>query len=143
MPSVADANRQLVLAYIRASQHARSTGSADDFAHLRSFLAADVVVRLASPWTDEPWTVTHAGADAVIARLADGAHAASSLTTENSVVLADDDYVFVEQRSTVHLPDGQRVSAVGHLFRLTDQKISEISAFRNDLGLPRPPAAST
>ena len=54
----------LVRRYIEAVQRARASGDVDDFEALREFLAADVVMKAASPWTDEPWQVMHRGADA-------------------------------------------------------------------------------
>jgi hypothetical protein len=59
----------VVLSYIAASQRARASGRVEDFDALRTFLAADYVIKVASPWTEEPWQVMHRGADAVIARL--------------------------------------------------------------------------
>ena len=56
---------RLVRSYIEAVQRARASGDADDFEALREFLAADVVIKVASPWTDEPWQVMHQGADAL------------------------------------------------------------------------------
>ena len=55
---------QLVLADRGISKLARASGRVDDFEALREFLAADFVIKAASPWTDEPWQVMHRGADA-------------------------------------------------------------------------------
>ena len=49
----------VVLSYIEASQRARASGRVEDFEALRTFLAADYVIKVASPWTDEPWQVMH------------------------------------------------------------------------------------
>ena len=76
----------VVLSYIEASQRARASGRVEDFEALRTFLAADYVIKVASPWTDEPWQVMHRGADAVIARLQAPINNATSLTTENTTV---------------------------------------------------------
>ena len=51
--------------YIEAVQQARASGDVADFEALREFLAADFVIKAASPWTDEPWQVKHRGADGV------------------------------------------------------------------------------
>jgi ketosteroid isomerase-like protein len=77
---------RLVLTYIEAAQRARTCGNVDDFEALREFLAPDVVIKAASPWTDEPWGVIHRGADAVIARLQAPINKSTSLTTENVTV---------------------------------------------------------
>jgi hypothetical protein len=75
---------RLLLTYIEAAQRARASGDADDFAALREFLAPDVLIKAASPWTDEPWRVIHRGADAVIARLQAPINKSTSLTTRTS-----------------------------------------------------------
>ena len=59
----------VVRRYIEAVQRARASGDLKDFEALRDFLAADFVIKAASPWTDEPWQVMHRGADAWITRL--------------------------------------------------------------------------
>lgn len=40
-----------------------------DLDAVRRFLAPDVVFKMASPWTDEPWRIFFPSADAVIERL--------------------------------------------------------------------------
>ena len=52
---------RLVRRCIEAVQRARASGDVDDFEALREFLAADLVIKVASPWTDEPWQVLHRG----------------------------------------------------------------------------------
>src|SRR5215217_6333414 len=91
----------LVLNYIEAAQRARASGSADDLEAVRGHLAADVVMKLASPWTDEPWRVAQRGADAVLERFQEPINAAASLTTENVNVQRIGDDVLVEQLSTI------------------------------------------
>jgi ketosteroid isomerase-like protein len=126
---------QLVLAYIEAAQHARATGQTADFDAVRRFLAPDVVVKMASPWTDQPWQVFFTSADAMIERLKAPINSASSLTTENvNVQLAGDD-VMVEQLSIVTDEAGRRVSMVCHIFSLQDGVISGVRAYRNDNGI--------
>lgn len=133
---VAGDNREIVLAYVAAAQRARSSGLDEDFAEVRSFFAEDVVVSLASPWTDDPFTVAHRGADAVIARLRESVNSGSRLKTENRAVLADGDHVFVEQISTATTDDGVRRSAVGFLFTLKDGRITSVKTFRNNANVP-------
>src|SRR5689334_18632994 len=92
---------RLVCNYIEAAQRARASGDAGDFSAVRGFLADDVVTKMASPWTDQPWQVKQQGADAMVGRLKAPINAAVSLTTENvNVQLAGDD-VLVEQLSTI------------------------------------------
>jgi hypothetical protein len=43
----------------------------------------DVVFKMASPWTDQPWRVVFTDAEAVIDRLRAPINQASSLSTEN------------------------------------------------------------
>jgi hypothetical protein len=43
----------LVLAYVEAAQRARISGGQDDFDAIRGYLADEVEIRLASPWTNE------------------------------------------------------------------------------------------
>ena len=59
------------------------------------------------------------------------------LETENGTVLADRDEVFVEQISTATTADGTcRRSAVGFLFSVSDERITSIRTFRNNLNVP-------
>jgi ketosteroid isomerase-like protein len=127
---------ELVLEYIAATQRARSSQAHADFEAIRCFVAEDVEIRLASPWTDKPWRTAHLGADAMIDRLREGVQAASDLTTEtiNAVPAGDD--VLVEQVSTLHTDEGDKVSCVAHLFTVVDGRITGIRAYRNDAGLP-------
>lgn len=131
-----DERVRLVLAWVEAAQRARATGRSADWDALRQFLAPDVVFKMASPWTDEPWRVTLTGADAVIERLKAPINSASSLTTENvDVQLAGDDVV-VEQLSTITDEDGRHVSIVCHIFSVHDGAITGVRTYRNDDGLP-------
>ena len=66
---------ELVLTYVEAAQRARASGGQDDFEAIRGYLADEVEIRLASPWTNEPWRTAHSGADAVVDRLRSGANA--------------------------------------------------------------------
>jgi len=127
---------RLVRNYIEASQRARATGSAGDFSTLREFLANDVVTKMASPWTDEPWQVKQQGADAMIERLQAPINTAASLTTENVNVQMVGDDVLVEQLSTIVNSDGTHVTMICHIFSVADGAITGIRAYRNDLGLP-------
>jgi ketosteroid isomerase-like protein len=103
----------VVLSYIEASQRARASGRAEDFEALREFLAADVVTKVASPWTDKPWQVMQRGADAIVTRLQAPINKATSLTTENVTVQRAGDDVYVEQLSTIVDGDGAHVSERG------------------------------
>lgn len=62
---------KFVLEYIEAAQRARTTQSPDDLDRLRTFLAADVVIKMVSPWTDSPWRVVSTSADQLVERFAD------------------------------------------------------------------------
>src|SRR5215218_6200151 len=127
---------ELVLAYVGAAQRARSSGEQFDFEALRPFLADEVELRLASPWTNEPWRTLHIGADAVIDRLRSGANAGARLTTETVNAAAAGGDVLIEQVSTLHTDEGDKVSCVAHLFTVVDNRIARIRTYRNDAGLP-------
>ena len=128
---------RLVRSYIEASQRARASGSVADFDALRGFLAADVTIKLAGPWADEPWQVSpHRGADAVIERLKAPINTATSLTTENSNVQQAGDDVLVEQLSTIVNSEGTHVSSVCHIFSVTDGAITGVRTYRNERGMP-------
>ena len=127
---------RLVLTYIEAAQRARATGNVDDFEALREFLAPDVVIKAASPWTNEPWRVIHRGADAVIARLKAPINKSTSLTTENVTVQQAGDDVYVEQISRIVDGDGTHVSMVCHVFSVVDGVISGVRGYRNERGIP-------
>ena len=122
--------------YIEAVQRARASGDADDFEALREFLAADCVIKAASPWTDEPWQVMHEGADAGITRLQAPINKAASLTTENVSVQQAGDDVYVEQLSTIVDSDGTHVSMVCHIFSVVDGVIIGVRGYRNERGIP-------
>lgn len=126
----------VVLSYIEASQRARASGRVEDFEALRAFLASDYVIKVASPWTDEPWQVMHRGADAVIARLQAPINKASSLTTENTTVQQAGNDVYVEQLSTIVDDDGTHVSMVCHIFTVVDGVITGLRGYRNERGIP-------
>jgi len=130
-PSISHVRR-----YIEAVQRARASGDVDDFDALREFLAPDVVIKAASPWTDEPWQVMHRGADAVITRLQAPINKAKSLTTENVTVQQAGDDVYVEQLSTIVDSDGTHVSMVCHIFSVVDDLIISVRAYRNERGIP-------
>ncbi|CUR57413.1 hypothetical protein NOCA2420004 [metagenome] len=127
---------QLVKRYIQTAQRARASGDVDDFEALREFLAADVVIKVASAWTDEPWQVMHRGADAVITRLQAPINKATSLTTENVTVQQAGDDVYVEQLSTIVDGNGTHVSMVCHIFSVVDGVITGVRGYRNDRGIP-------
>jgi ketosteroid isomerase-like protein len=128
--------RALVLDYIEAVQRARAAGPTADWNAVRQFLAPEVVIKMASAWTDEPWRVVHSGADAAIERLQAPINSASSLTTENVNAQRAGDDVIVEQLSTVTDERGRHVSMVCHIFTVKDGVITGIRAYRNDKGLP-------
>jgi ketosteroid isomerase-like protein len=127
---------ELVRQYVEASQRARSSRAAEDFDALRTFLSPDVVIKMASAWTEEPWRVVMTGADALIERLRAPINAASSLTTENVNVQQAGDDVLVEQLSTITDEHGEHISMVCHIFSVSDGVITGVRAYRNDLGLP-------
>ena len=127
---------RLVRTYIEAVQRARASGDVDDFEALREFLAPDLVIKGASPWTDEPWRVIHRGSDAVITRLQAPINKATSLTTENVTVQQAGDDVYVEQLSTIVDGDGTHVSMVCHIFSVVDGVITGVRGYRNERGLP-------
>ena len=126
----------VVLSYIEASQRARASGRVEDFEALRAFLADDYVIKVASPWTEEPWQVMHRGADAVIARLQAPINKATSLTTENTTVQQAGNDVYVEQLSTIVDDDGTHVSMVCHIFTVVDGVITGLRGYRNERGIP-------
>jgi ketosteroid isomerase-like protein len=130
------ASTRLVVGYIEASQRARASGRAEDFEVLREFLADDVVTKVASPWTDEPWQVMQRGADAIVTRLQAPINKATSLTTENVTVQQAGDDVYVEQLSTIVDDDGTHVSMVCHIFSVADGVITGVRAYRNERGIP-------
>jgi ketosteroid isomerase-like protein len=127
---------RLVRSYIESVQRARASGDADDFEALRKFLAADVVIKVASPWTDEPWQVLHRDADAAITRLQAPINRATSLTTENVVVQQAGDDVYVEQLSTLIDDNGTHVSMVCHIFTVVGGLITGVRVYRNERGSP-------
>lgn len=127
---------QVVLTYIEASQRARASGRAEDFQALRQFLADDFTIKVASPWTDEPWLVMHRGADAVIARLQAPINKATSLITENTTVQQAGNDVYVEQLSTIADDNGTHVSMVCHIFTVVDGVITGLRGYRNERGIP-------
>ena len=127
---------RLVLTYVEAVQRARASGDVEDFEALREFLAPDMVVKGASPWTEEPWRVIHRGADAVITRLQAPINKATSLTTENVTVQQAGDDVYVEQLSTIVDGEGTHVSMVCHIFSVVDGVITGVRGYRNERGIP-------
>jgi ketosteroid isomerase-like protein len=124
------------LSYIETVQRARASGKLDDFEAIRRFLADDLVIKTASPWTDEPWQVMHQGADALITRLQAPINKATSLTTENVTVQQAGDDVYVEQLSTIVDDDGTHISMVCHIFTVVDGVITGVRGYRNDRGIP-------
>ena len=127
---------RLVRSYIEAVQRARASGDVDDFEALREFLAADFVIKAASPWTNEQWQVMHRGADAWITRLQAPINRSASLTTENVTVQQAGDDVYVEQLSTIVDSDGTHVSMVCHIFTVVDGVITGVRGYRNERGIP-------
>ena len=127
---------RLVRRYIEAVQRARASGDVDDFEALREFLTTDVVMKAASPWTDEPWQVMHRGADAWITRLQAPINKSTSLSTENVTVQQAGDDVYVEQLSTITDSDGTHVSMVCHIFSVVNGVITGVRGYRNERGIP-------
>lgn len=125
-----------VRAYIEATQHARHTQRPEDFAAVRAYLADDMTVKMASPWTDAPWRVVITSADQLVDRMQAPINRGSSLTTENVNLVQAGTDVLVEQLSTVAEGGRTHVSMVCHIFTVEDGKIAAIRAYRNDDGLP-------
>jgi ketosteroid isomerase-like protein len=132
----ARSSADLVAAYVAAASTARTTQADADFEHLRTFLADDVTVRMASPWTDSPWRTLFTSADELIARLHAPINQGSSLTTETVNLVEAGGDVLVEQLSTVRRAGQSHVSMVCHIFSVVDDRITAIRAYRNDLGIP-------
>lgn len=126
----------VVTSYIEASQRARSTRDADDFAAVRAFFHPDASVRLAAAWGHDPWRIAHNTADEIVERLQAPINQGTSLTTENVNVVRAGDDVLVEQRSTIHHGGRDHVSMICFLFTVLDGRIAGIRTYRNDLGLP-------
>ncbi len=127
---------ELVEDYIAAAQLARETQDPEDLDRLRTFLADDITIKMASPWTDEPWRLVIAGVDALIERFTAPINQGSSLRTENVNVVAAGEDVVVEQLSTVSREGSDHVSMVCHIFTVSDGLIRGIRAYRNDAGIP-------
>jgi ketosteroid isomerase-like protein len=126
----------LVLAWIEASQRARTSQRPQDFDALRQFLADDVLVKLASPWTDSPWRIVYTSADQMVDRLMAPINQGSTLTTENTNVVQAGKDVLVEQLSTINVDGLDHVSTVCHIFTVEDGRITQLRTYRNDQGLP-------
>jgi ketosteroid isomerase-like protein len=126
----------LVQGYIEATQHARATQHPDDLETLRTFLSDDLVIKMASPWTDSPWRVVSTTADQLLRRLTDPINRGSSLTTETVNAVRAGDDVMVEQVSTISRDGDTFVSIICHIFSVEAGKITSIRAYRNDSGLP-------
>jgi ketosteroid isomerase-like protein len=131
-----DDSVQLVLAYVEAAQRARRLQEASDWSALRRFLASDVVFRMASPWTEEPWRIVLTSADQAIDRLRAPNNRGSSLTTKNVNVQRAGADVMVEQLSTITTEKGRHVSMVCHIFSVHEGVITAVRSYRNDSGLP-------
>lgn len=126
----------LVEAYLTAASTARTTQADADFERLRAFLADDVTVRMASPWTDSPWRTVLTSAAELIARLRAPVNQGSSLTTETVNLVEAGGDVLVEQLSTIRRAEQSHVSMVCHIFSVVDDRITAIRAYRNDLDIP-------
>jgi ketosteroid isomerase-like protein len=129
-------DREVVRAWIEAAQNARASGLDEDFTALKDHLHADVEIKLASGWGDEPWRVAHETSDSVVARLKEAINAGSNLSTQTeNLVLAGGD-VLVEQLSVLQGPFGPRQTMIAHLFTVRDGRIAAIRTYRNDANLP-------
>jgi ketosteroid isomerase-like protein len=126
----------LVSAYLAAASTARTTQADADFEHLRTFLADDLTVRMASPWTESPWRTVVTSADELVARFHAPINQGSSLTTETVNLVEAGGDVLVEQLSTVRRADRDHVSMVCHIFSVVDDRITGIRAYRNDVDIP-------
>ena len=126
----------LVRNYIESTQRARATQHLDDLATLRTFLADDLIIKMASPWTDSPWRVVSTSADQLVRRLTDPINQGSSLSTETVNAVRAGDDVMVEQVSTISRGGDSFVSIVCHIFSVDAGKITTIRTYRNDNGIP-------
>jgi ketosteroid isomerase-like protein len=126
----------IVRAYIEATQHARETQLPEHFAAIREFLADDIEIRVASPWTDEPWREMYTTADQVIERLKAPINKGSVLTTVNANVTQAGKDVLVEQHSTIVRDGRSHVSMVCHIFTVEGGKVAAIRTYRNEDGIP-------
>ena len=124
-------------AYIAATQRARETQLPEDFAAVRGFLAGDLEIKVASPWTDAPWREMYTTADDVIERMKAPINKGSSLTTVNANVAQAGQDVLVEQHSTILREGREHVSMVCHIFTVEGGKIAAIRTYRNEDGIPR------
>lgn len=122
--------------YIAAAQRARETQTPEDLEALRTLLAPDLEIKLASPWTDTPWRVASTSADQLLRRLSDPINRGTRLTTETVNLVAAGEDVLVEQLSTISRDGASFVSMVCHIFTVSDGRISGIRAYRNDHGIP-------
>ena len=126
----------LVRAYIEATQRARESQLPEDFAAMRDFLADDLEIKVASPWTDAPWHNFYTTADQVIERMKAPINKGSSLTTENTNVVQAGQDVLVEQLSTIVRDGRTHVSMVCHIFTIEGNKVATIRTYRNEYGIP-------
>ena len=126
----------LVLAYIEASQRARASQRPEDFEAIRGFLADDIEIKVASPWTDAPWRVSITSADQMVERLKAPINKGSSLTTENTNVSQAGKDVLVEQLSTIVQDGRTHISMVCHILTIEDGKVSAMRTYRNENGIP-------
>ena len=126
----------LVRSYIEATQRARETQLPEDFAAMRAFLADDLEIRVASPWTEAPWHNFYTTADQVIERMKAPINKGSSLTTENTNVVQAGEDVLVEQLSTIVRDGSTHVSMVCHIFTVDRGKVARIRTYRNESGIP-------
>lgn len=127
---------RLVRAYIEATQRARESQLPEDFGTMRAFLADEIEIRVASPWTESPWHDLHMSADQVIERMKAPINRGSSLTTENTNVAQAGDEVLVEQLSTIVRDGRPHVSMVCHIFKVEGGKVARIRTYRNESGIP-------
>jgi ketosteroid isomerase-like protein len=126
----------LVLAYIEASQRARTSQRPEDFDATRGFLADDIEIKVASPWTDAPWRVHFTSAENAVERLKAPINKGLSLTTKNTNVSQAGRDVLVEQLSTIVQDGRTHISMVCHIFTIEDGKVSAIRTYRNESGIP-------
>jgi ketosteroid isomerase-like protein len=126
----------LVRAYLEATQRARETQLPEDFATMRGFLADDIQIRVASPWTDAPWREMYSTADAVVERMKAPINKSSSLTTVNANVVQAGPDVLVEQHSSIARDGRMHVSMVCHIFTVANGKLAAIRTYRNENNIP-------
>lgn len=126
----------VVRAWIEGSQRARASQDPADFERLRGLLHPDVEILVAGPWSEEPWRLSHRGADDVLMRLEQPINNATNLVTQTMNLVPAGNDVLVEQVSTMNGANGRVSSALAFLFSIEDGRVRRIRTYRNEANLP-------